>query len=210
MNLRIDPSEVRLPDYSARQRILAAGAETELPILQRRIKALESQVLGLMGRIDLVQREKDALRQICDETIRRVEAENARLMGLVSLSERQVRADCQYRSTISKADFKALMLHLDTFARAMGVRVADILGPCRDRDIVNIRHAAMYEVAIAFPTITISKLGQKVFSRDHSTVFHGLSKHAKVNNLPLPSQCIYLNRGGRDAPAIRASMEEAV
>ena len=65
------------------------------------------------------------------------------------------------------------MAIIEEVARAHGVRVADILGPCRERPLVKARHEAIRRVHQARPNMSTPEIG-RMFNRDHKTILSAL------------------------------------
>lgn len=56
--------------------------------------------------------------------------------------------------------------------------VRDITGPSRRRAIVRARQEAMWEARQRTP-LSLPEIGRRLGGRDHSTVLHGVRKHAE-------------------------------
>jgi chromosomal replication initiation ATPase DnaA len=65
-------------------------------------------------------------------------------------------------------------------AEAVGLTLADVLGPCRQRPIVRARHRAIRKVRAAYPAKSFPEIG-RIFHRDHSTVIYALGLRRKAS-----------------------------
>ena len=79
---------------------------------------------------------------------------------------------------------------IDQVATKYGIAAREIIGPWRPRHITKARHEAMYrcrtELFMSYP-----KIGAIFGGRDHTSVLHGVVKHALVNDLEVPGRCTY-------------------
>jgi hypothetical protein len=67
-----------------------------------------------------------------------------------------------------------------------GHTVDDLIGPYRNVSIVAARCEAYYRIRTE-TTLSYPAIGA-VMDRDHTTIMHGVRKHAKLNNLPMPGE----------------------
>ncbi len=72
---------------------------------------------------------------------------------------------------------------IEEVASKHGLRPADLLGPRRTKVFVLPRHEAMYRIAAERSDLSYPRIAA-YFDRDHTTVLHGVRKHAKRNGLP--------------------------
>lgn len=65
-----------------------------------------------------------------------------------------------------------------SIAREAGtyVTVEEVMGKCRCKHIVNVRHRAMAEVYLQFPWMSYPQMGRLFGGRDHSTIMSALRK----------------------------------
>lgn len=64
-----------------------------------------------------------------------------------------------------------------------GVKVEDIDGPRRYQELVRARQHVFYELR-ARTNLSSTQIGRLCGNRDHTTVLHGIKKHAEMNGLP--------------------------
>lgn len=80
--------------------------------------------------------------------------------------------------------------HMRDIIRDFAVRnsttYADLIGPDTTRDLVRIRHAAMYEVHIKRPDRSYSEVGREFGGRDHTSIMSGIGSHALRNDIDHP------------------------
>jgi hypothetical protein len=73
---------------------------------------------------------------------------------------------------------------LEAVAKRHGLKVPDLKGPCRRREYVLARQEAMWighvRLGMSYPDI-----GRRLGGKDHTTVLHGVKKHAKRHGLPM-------------------------
>lgn len=70
--------------------------------------------------------------------------------------------------------------HIEQRADEMGLKVSDILGLTRRREIVEARQLLMWEIkTIVKPEISLPEIG-RLFGRDHTTVLHAIRKVAAI------------------------------
>ena len=64
-----------------------------------------------------------------------------------------------------------------------GVTTDDIRGVSRKVEFVRARQEAVYEIKKRLH-MSLPLIGKVIGNKDHTTVLHGIRKHAKINNLP--------------------------
>lgn len=62
-------------------------------------------------------------------------------------------------------------------AEKYGVRVEDLKGPRRQRNLIPARHEAMYRLKEEMPMLSLPQIGRMLGGRDHTTVLYGARKH---------------------------------
>lgn len=72
---------------------------------------------------------------------------------------------------------------LKDVSRETGVPVKMILGHRRHQFLVDARHLLFYRVAVECPHLSIADIGRRA-CKDHTTVLHGLKRHAERFGLP--------------------------
>ena len=69
-------------------------------------------------------------------------------------------------------------------ARRHRIPYAEIIGPVRTKNVVRARHEAFYLIRKLLG-LSLPQIGRIFGDRDHTTVLHGIKKHAERNELPL-------------------------
>ena len=97
-----------------------------------------------------------------------------------------------------RADGSAASIARDV-AERHGLTMRDLRSAGRQKDLVLVRHAAMYEVA-RLTLLSLPQIGRLFGGRDHTTVIAGIRKHALRNGLRLPRGMIFgkLTKGQSD------------
>ncbi|TCL70628.1 hypothetical protein [Rhizobium sp. BK251] len=91
-----------------------------------------------------------------------------------------------YESHLTRMDGKtAMRLFVEQKCAERGVSFRDIVGPRRMRALIKIRHAIIFDVAVAFPKAGTSAIG-RAFNRDHSTISKSISREASRRRVPAP------------------------
>lgn len=87
-------------------------------------------------------------------------------------------------------------IKLTEVAERYKLTTQEILCKGRTRRIVYPRNEAIYEIAIA-TKLSFPQIG-KIFNKDHTTIIHGIRRHAELNGLPIPTK-ITRGMGCREA-----------
>lgn len=69
-----------------------------------------------------------------------------------------------------------------------GFTVAEIIGPRRSYPLTRLRQACMYEIKRRRPDLSLPQIARHMGDRDHTTVLHGIRKHAERLGHPLPGR----------------------
>lgn len=69
-------------------------------------------------------------------------------------------------------------------ARRHGITINDLDSNHRQRKLILARQEAMYLVARDCPSLSYPRMGRMFGGKDHTTVWHGIRKHASRNSLP--------------------------
>lgn len=67
---------------------------------------------------------------------------------------------------------------LQEMCRRLGVRMADVQSKSQARSIAWPRQAIMFELYVSCPHLSTPMIGRMVCRSDHTTVLHGVSRHA--------------------------------
>ena len=81
--------------------------------------------------------------------------------------------------------------------------VAELIGPCRERRYVRPRQEAMYRVFTECPHISYPDAGRRLGGRDHTTILHGVKKHAERIGIAY-ADAMLIRKGGINKPAFAA------
>lgn len=71
-------------------------------------------------------------------------------------------------------DFNARFI-IQELCDMKGEKIEDVLGKSKNKELVNIRHLAMYLIRVVyFPSMGLINIGKLFGGRDHSTVIHAI------------------------------------
>ena len=68
---------------------------------------------------------------------------------------------------------------VDASAHEFGVRIPDLLGPCRERTLVAARHVAIF-VTRRLRGMSLPELGRAFNHRDHTSAMHAVHKCTRL------------------------------
>lgn len=94
---------------------------------------------------------------------------------------------------------------IEDVAAANGLTVNALLSKTRQRSVVHARWEAMYWISRR-TALNMSDIG-RLLDLDHTTVWHGIEKYCKINNLPHPRLPKEVTHAGADK-AIELSIQE--
>lgn len=68
---------------------------------------------------------------------------------------------------------------MQEFALRHNILFADLVSPARGQPLAALRQACMWEVRTLCPHLSFPAIGRLFGGRDHSTIVHGVQKHAQ-------------------------------
>lgn len=173
---------ISVGSMSMLQNLVAKGySETVIrDIMGRAVPAgaIQSLVAATRCAVDLEQQVRLAEFRKAAKLARR------EAMAAAAREKQRARAAEMFRVIPVRVGSRSISEIIVEVARSHGVSLNDILCAGRSRDIVRIRHEAMYLCARDTPH-SLPAMGRR-FCRDHTTIIHGIRQHAKRNGLPLP------------------------
>ncbi len=179
--------EFEASDYWAEQRAesqrrLEAFREKRAPEIEARKKA--DAVRRIEQERERLEREREKIAQEREELSRIVEERDSQILLA------QEREGVRHPISGVGPSFVIPWKH-ETVPRyirrwvafAHDVKVSDIDGPRRHRKLVKARQHVFYELR-ARTNLSSTQIGRICGKRDHTTVLHGIKKHAQDNGLP--------------------------
>ncbi len=156
--------DIQLPDFDTRVAILKAK-------LKERNESLPEECLRLIA--EMVESNTRELEGRLVQIIQTI-----RLMNLEPTVEnvRQILGKSQSQTPNSPPDSKKV---LNTVSNYFSVKISDLTGPRRQKELVLPRQIAMY-ILYEDCKIPQEKVGQILGGRDHTTVLHGVEKIREI------------------------------
>ena len=175
MTLREDwtPEKMRAESEAANLSLKAACGGT--------LKSVQAKMEELLERLDVEVADYATQVRAATKTAEQMSRD---LALLVDLNER-IRG--QYLGALTESGEPALTMReiAQIVCRKHGCTISDLKSERRHKNLVQARHEAFY-LARMTTIQSYPQIGRFFGGRDHSTVVHGVRKHAERNNLPLP------------------------
>lgn len=143
---------------------------------QQRLQASEELKSRLVSDRERVEAEK----RLLAEQIERAEREARRRAKLATVEMKKLLLEKAWEVEGPRITGKEIMA---TVAAARGTTVMALKSQGKTAGLVRIRHEAMYLVA-RNTHLSLPLIGKLFGDRDHTTVLHGIKKHADRNGLP--------------------------
>jgi hypothetical protein len=161
----IEPPQSRLADY---------GWPSRLPN-DDRVKRVEQYNQAVQNVLDHHRAVRDRLEQQLAEATADA---NRKLADL-----REAEGD-----TMPTAMRRPILEIAQEIADFYDVTMVELCSERRTGIIVEARHACFYAVSAERPDMSLPEIGRRLGGRDHTTVLHGIRRHAERHGLPLPGR----------------------
>lgn len=132
------------------------------------------------------RKQEEKQRQAQEAARREAEAMLAEAGALKRLQGMRAKAAIEkacehYRQLEVKTGRKSVKQIIFEVALQHGVRPSEVTGSSRNRDIVKIRHEAIWLARQLRPDLSLPALGRQFGGRDHTTILHALNKMAALH-----------------------------
>lgn len=134
---------------------------------------LRARLISDKERVEAEQRKQIEARD-------RAEREKLRRARLASMELKRMMLERAWKKEAPRITGREIM---ENVAAARGTTVLALQSAERTAALVRVRHEAMYLVA-ANTLMSLPAIGKIFGNRDHTTVYHGIKKHAERNGLP--------------------------